>query len=46
MTAVQVRGLVKTFGSLVAVHELEMNIETGALHALLGPTVALDLDSQ
>lgn len=40
MTAVQVRGLVKKFGELVALNELEMNIETGALYAFLGPNGA------
>lgn len=40
MNAVHVRGLVKKFGPLVAVNDLHMNIETGALYAFLGPNGA------
>ena len=40
MTLLQVRGLVKRFGGLVATDALDLDIATGEIHAIIGPNGA------
>ncbi len=37
MTALELRGLTKAFGGLVAVEDLDMNVVPGEIHGLIGP---------
>ncbi len=39
-TAIQASGLTKTFGTTVALDELELHVETGEVHGFLGPNGA------
>ena len=40
MSVLEVRNVTKTFGSLVAVHDVSLNVEKGELRAIIGPNGA------
>ncbi|MCK5265878.1 MAG: ATP-binding cassette domain-containing protein, partial [Candidatus Thorarchaeota archaeon] len=40
MTAVEIQNLVKSFGDLVAVNDISLEVREGEIYALLGPNGA------